>query len=463
MKQPSPPLTYLPAYLGLFAALFLAAVCNMFLDIKYGGFGFETLFWVVVFATTVRIGWRQRGEANDGGRRAQKVVLVLTGVLSVLVFIPMWGFPRAGLAILAMLQASQNCVAVKRRDLHLGLLVSAVMVMFAASHYRADWTMLFYLVPYVIAVVFTLVAEQISRRTQDVRRDSLASGSARGQGIAILAATTTILVATLILYAVTPQVTRPYLFWKFGQVGNLVRVGGAPGTGAAGQQPESQGGSASGGVAAEPAEPRSGGWPTSEEMRAAARRDGMPGWQSSAIDGLADMVETTDLVLKPVRLGLDELWNDIKNWFREHQRELVQSLVATIVAALLAAAWMLLREARPVTWLLARFDYLWFGLLGRHEPGSRGVFQYYAALQRLLDLEGFARQSNVNAREYLAQLTRRYEHLHGEAGEMTSIFEQARYGNREATADQVARMRELYLRMFRGLDDIAGAEQLARG
>lgn len=462
MKQPSPPLTYLPAYIGLFAALFLAAVCNMFLDIKYGGFGFETLFWAVVFATTVRIGWRQHGEASDDGRRGQKVVLVLTGILSVLVFIPMWGFPRAGLAILAMLQASQNCVAVKRRDLHLGLLVSAVMVMFAASHYRADWTMLFYLVPYVIAVVFTLVAEQISRRTQDVRRDSLASGSARGQGIAILAATTTILVTTLLLYAVTPQVTRPYLFWKFGQVGNLVRVGGAPGTGAAGQLPEPQGGSASGG-AAKPAEPRSGGWPTPGEMRTAAQRDGMPGWQSAAIVQLADMVEMTDLVLKPVRLGLDELWNDLKTWFREHQRELVQSLAAMIVAALLAAAWTLLREARPVTWLRARFDYLWLGLLGRHEQGSRGVLRYYAALQRLLDLEGLARQPNVNAREYLFQLIRRYEHLRGEAVEMTSIFEQARYGNREATADQVARMRELYLRMFRGLDDIAGADRLVRG
>lgn len=462
MKQPSPPLTYLPAYLGLFAALFLAAVCNTFLDIKYGAFGFETLFWAVVFATTVRIGWRQRGEANDDGRQGQKVVLVLTAILSVLIFIPMWGFPRAGLAILAMLQASQNCVAVKRRDLHLGLLVSAVMVMFAASHYRADWTMLFYLVPYVIAVVFTLVAEQISRRTQDVRRDSLASGSARGQGIAILAATTTILMAALLLYAVTPQVTRPYLFWKFGQVGNLVRIGGAPGTGAAGLQPGAQGGSASGG-AAEPAEARPGGWPTPGEMRAAARRDGMPGWQSAAIDRLADLIEMTDLVLRPIRLGLDEWWNDLKTWFREHQRGLGQSLAAMIVAALLAAAWMLLREARPVTWLRARLDYLWLGLLGRHEQGSRGVFQYYAALQRLLDLEGLARQSNVNAREYLFQLVRRYQHLRGEAVEMTSIFEQARYGNREATADQAARMRALYLRMFRGLDDIGGVGRLVRG
>ncbi len=143
----SPALTYFPVYVGLFAALTLAAICNSFLDIQYGAFRFEVLLWSLLFAFTLWIGWRQQGEVSAGGKKAQKVVLVAGLLLTLVLFIPMWRFPRAGLAMLLMLQAAQNCVTVTRRQLYLGLLVSLVAVMFAASHYRADWTMLFYLLP----------------------------------------------------------------------------------------------------------------------------------------------------------------------------------------------------------------------------------------------------------------------------------------------------------------------------
>ncbi|OYT96561.1 MAG: hypothetical protein CFE49_06620, partial [Pseudomonas sp. PGPPP3] len=128
---------------------------------QYGAFRFEALLWSLLFVFTLWIGWRQQGEVSAGGKKAQKVVLVVGLLLTVVLFIPLWRFPRAGLAMLLMLQAAQNCVTVTRRQLYLGLLVSLVAVMFAASHYRADWTMLFYLLPYIVAVVFSLVCEQI--------------------------------------------------------------------------------------------------------------------------------------------------------------------------------------------------------------------------------------------------------------------------------------------------------------
>lgn len=58
----SPALSYFPVYVGLFAALTLAAICNSFLDIQYGAFRFEALLWSLLFAFTLWIGWRQQGE-----------------------------------------------------------------------------------------------------------------------------------------------------------------------------------------------------------------------------------------------------------------------------------------------------------------------------------------------------------------------------------------------------------------
>jgi len=94
-------------------------------NIQYGIFGGEVLLWTLAFAWTLHVGWTQRGTTDARGKRMQQHVLLAGGLLS-LVFIRVWGFPRAGLYMLAVLQASLNCVTTTRRELHLGLLVSAV-------------------------------------------------------------------------------------------------------------------------------------------------------------------------------------------------------------------------------------------------------------------------------------------------------------------------------------------------
>lgn len=461
MKPVSPPLTYRPAYVGLFAALFLAMLCNVFLDIQYGAFTFEAVFWAVVFAITLRIGWRQRGEVSAGGRQAQKIVLLLGAVATVLVFMPLWGFPRAGLAMLATLQAAQNCVTVSRRQLHMGLLVSIVMVMFAATHFRADWTMLFYLLPYVVAVVFTLVAEQVSRRAEDTRRASLGGGSARGQGAAILAAVTVILAGGALFYSVTPQVTWPSLFWKYGQPGSIGFLGQAPGSGQSGQSGGSSGhaeqsgdsaGQGSGGGQGDAAQGARGNWPTPAEMREAAGRKGMPQWQASAIRQMADLAELTQVTLTPIRLGLDELLADLQAWLKAHEEQIRQGLLSLILLALLIAAGFLLREARLGLRLGAWFDYVRLGLLPLHAPGNAGVQQYYRALQRLMDVHGQPRHATANTREFLVQVGRHFAHLQRELVEMTFFFERARYGDYRSTPADLARLRASYRRIFRGAD-----------
>lgn len=452
----SPPLTYGPAYLGLYASLLLGIACNAFLDIRYGGFGIEVMLWAGVFAYTLRVGWKQKGFEDEYGRSRQKIVLLLGAVLSVIIFLPMWGLPRGGLYVLAALQAAMNCVTTTRRNLHFGLLVSLIMVMFAATHARADWTMLFYLLPYIVAVVFTLVSEQIARRAQDIRREGLGLASAGGQGAAIAAATATILAFGGLLYAITPQSSFSHLYWKYGQPGAMGRITGAVDSNGAGGSGQG-GGAGSGQSGGETGGGQSiiGGLPSVAQMREAAGRPGMPGWQASAINTLADIIEGTEQILRPIKLGLDELIEDIKQWLKEHLSAVLATLSTLIILALLVAAWLLLREARAGLWLRARFDYLALGLLRWHAAGNRGVRQYYAAMERLYDLYDLKRPQSADAREYLGAVGRRFGHLRREATEATLIFERARYGQAEAGPAEVARMGELYRRMVSQVDRIA--------
>jgi len=333
------PLTYKPAYFGLFAALTLAITCNVFLDISYGSFGTEVLCWSVVFALTLFVGAAQSQSAGTVGIKIQRVVLIAGALAAVFVFLPKWGIPRAGIYILAMLQAANNCVTTTRRHLHLGLLVSAAMVSFAATHSRADWTMLFYLVPYVCATVFTLVAEQINQRALEARQAGIGTIRSRGQGVAVAAASTAILIFTALLYWTTPQITWPYLHWRFGQGASFVTLDSADEAGgqkekrdgesigdnkvsrrndAPGNDPKpsknsdqdtitfptegvargsfkgtANSGTVSPGAAGDATEPLGAGTgsPTAAEMRAAADRPGMPSWQAGVIRALATMRE----------------------------------------------------------------------------------------------------------------------------------------------------------------------------
>jgi len=443
------PLRYLPAYLGLFAAQALALVCNAFLDIQYGGFAVEILLWTVAIALTLRVGWRQGGEVTEVGKRWMGRMLFLGALLTALIFIPMWGFPRAGLYLLAMLMVSYDCVTTTRRHLHLGLLISLIMVMFAATHYRADWTMLFYLVPYVAAVVFTLVAEQINRKADELRQQSLGHQVVGAQGTAIAAATGVILALGLLLYALTPQVTWMSMSWRFGQPAGFsmgdgklqTGNGGGESGGAAGSGAGGSGGAGAGGGSLRP------GWPSPAEMREAAARKGMPEWQRGVINGMADLTDGLGSVMKPVKQRMEALWDALKKWLTNNWDKIAQTLNALGMLALLYALFRLMREARVATWLRTRFDYVRLVLLGMHGTDVNGARTYYEAMVRLFKLHNIERDGHENTREFLAEINSFYRDLRQETGEITRHYEDARYGG-VAGAGQVERMRDLYRLIF---------------
>jgi len=444
----NPPLQYLPAYLGLFSAQVLALACNAFLDIQYRGFATEVLLWTVAFALGLRVGWRQRGEAADVGKRWMRRTLLFGILLSVLVFLPMWGLPRAGVYILAMLMVSYNCVTTTRRHLHMSLLMSVVMVLYAATHFRADWTMLFYLVPYVAAVVFTLVAEQVNRRTDELRQQSLGHQIVGAQGASIAAATVVILGLGLLLYALTPQTTWMSMSWRWGQpsgasLGNEDSQAGNSGFGSS---------KSAGGSGTELPDQGSGsirpGWPSPGEMRAAAARPGMPEWQRDVINGMADLTEKISTATKPAMQDMQQLWDAFKKWLKENRDKVAQALSALGMLALLYALIRLMREARLATWLRTRFDYVRLVLLGLHRTDAHGARTIYEAMVRVFRLQNIERDGHENTREYLAEISSYYRHLRQETGELTRHYEDARYGG-SASAAQVARMRDLYRQVFK--------------
>lgn len=450
----SPSLRYSPAYLGLFVAQVLALTCNTFLDIQYGIFGTEVLIWSIAYGLTLSVGWRQHGEASEAGSRWMRRSAIFGALISVVIFIPMWGFPRAGLYILAALQVSYNCMVTTRRHLYLSLLISLVMVLFAASHYRADWTMLFYLVPYVVAVVFTLVSEQINRKTDELRQQSLAREVVGAQGTAIAAATLMILLLGLLLYALTPQVTWLSLSWIWGQPAavSVGEGGGSPGVGGNQSGAGGSGGSGGGGGSGGQGTAQSSGWSTPGEMRQAAARKGMPGWQADAINGMADMVEALEGILQPALDLWEELKKKIKKWLQENRDDIVLALLLLAALALLYALWRLLREARAATWLRTRYDYFYLVMLGMAGRDVGGATLCYEAMTRLFELQDIAHSRHRNTREYLAEINAYYRELSRETGEMTRLYEDARYG-KHPDGVPIGHMRELYRRIFRHLHD----------
>jgi len=363
-------------------------------------------------------------------------------------FLYMWGMPRAGIYLLVFLQASCNCVTTTRRQLYLGLLVALVMVIFASSHYRADWTMLFYLLPFVIAVVFTLAAEQINRRAEEIRSLSLEQKMLGGQAAAIASATLSILILGAAFYAITPQTSWMTLSSNFGlPAATAIAHDVVP---EQGRQGSSSGKTEYGSGGLEPVRSQ---WPTPDEMRQAAQRSGMPHWQSVTILTMADAAEALQWQLAPIRQAFGDWWEALKKWLQKNVAKLIGMLLALMLLALATGLALLLREARAGIWLRTRFDYWRYVVFGRHGPGHEGIRQLYGAVERLFALHGEARPETRNTQEYFRCMSLVRPALRLELLAITLQFEDSRYGVKPPDQAQIQAMRERYRRVFRVLNE----------
>ncbi|MDH4285220.1 MAG: DUF4129 domain-containing protein, partial [Gallionellaceae bacterium] len=193
-------------------------------------------------------------------------------------------------------------------------------------------------------------------------------------------------------------------------------------------------------------------WSSSGEMRRAAARQGMPGWQRDAINSMADMVEGLGELMQPVMQSMHELWNDFKKWLEKNRDNIILGFILLGILALLYALWRLFREAKAAIWLRTRYDYFTLVWLRMIDGDGHGVQKCYEAMVRLFELQEIEKGRNENTREYLAEIMAYFRQLSIETGEMTRHYEDARYG-RGANAMQAERMRELYQRIYRHLEE----------
>jgi hypothetical protein len=417
------PLTAAPVYVGLWLSLVLALACNAFLDIRYGSFAFETGVWAVLMGGSLWLAWRQQGVVSDAGQRAQTILLWAAGGVFLLLFMPIWGLPQAGVYLLAALQAASNCTAVTRRKLYQGMTVALVLVLYASAHYRANWSMLFYLIPFLMVAVFTLVADQISQHSATLAARQVSHSATGGQWQAIGSASGMILLVSLLLYLLTPQPDWGSLNWRYGQASNTAVVNAADGNPAA---PGQGGGAGSGNdtPSAQGSPARAGDFDPAQ-MRQLARQPGMPGWQAGAINALADAVERLSAPIARILLIL-------------------------LALALLAAALFLLREVRPLQWLRIRLDYL---LLWRIQPGKAGAYAVYRATERLFARYGTARAASQSVREFQAMMARFHPDSRTALACIGQTFEAARYGGITPDTAQLHQARAAYYALYRKLTD----------
>lgn len=444
------PLNYLPVYIGLFAIEMLAIICNCFLDISYGIFTTEVFLWFLAIAYSLRVAQRQAGVAKSNGNKIKNRFSILSLFLFPFIFIPMWGFPRAGVYLLGLLLVAYNCTITTSKQLHLAVLISLVLVIFASSHYRADWSMLFYLIPYVIALVFTLVAEQINRKVEDTYLNSLNKQLIGAQAYAIAAACLIILFIGLFLYLITPQVIWTSFSSQWGSPASSSMQGNSGNANDRGGSGSGDGELSQGN--ANDIRVSSNSLPTSAEIRKMARRPGMPEWQSETMMAMANALDGYEEHLKPIVIYFADLWEVFKEWLKKNLETIIFLLVALMLLMIMFGLSRLFKEAKVTLWVLSRWDYLRLGILVMHAPDEQAVIQYYKATERLFYLHDMERSKFNNAQEYLRNIPTLRKDIKTLLLELTTLFEDSRYGLQGASTDKIKRMRTLYCRIYQCIE-----------
>lgn len=429
-------------YLGLFVAELTALACDVFLDIQYGDISNQLIFWMIMLGGSLLVAWRQKGKVKAPGKTCQLGLLVFGFLLFFFVFMRIWDTSRASLYMLGMLQASYNCVVVAKRQLNLSLLISFVFVIYATSHYRADWTMLFYLIPYLAAVVYTLVTEQIHSRMEYVRLGSLSGAVDPGLWGAISSASLAILLIGVCLYSITPQITLQFGDWLYGQESPYYQGNGPELSTGSGNAAGKRDNGGNGG----------GQWLTPQEMRAAANRPNMPKWQAAMIGKAADIGEAAQQLLAPAVVNAMDWLQAVSEILKIYYLPFLFLLLILIILMLAMGFGAFLYELPWVIWLCMQWDYLWLGLFANHESGHRGAMQYYRAMTRVFAFHEVALVKTENSREYLQQIHRWHKPVYPQASELTVLFENSRYGGQTPAQDHLLRMRRLYTTIFRRIE-----------
>lgn len=436
------PLTHLPTYVGVWAVLCLGIACNLMVNLRAFAFTPALVIFAVACAITLLVGWRQQGIESESGRKARKITTVCGAIATLIVLLPMFGMPLAGVYVMALLQLAENCVMVTRRHVYRALLISAGMVIFACMQYRANWTLFIYLLPYVVAVTFTLVASQISQRMQNVRVLASGAASKRAQGMAMASATATILAAGLLIYSISPQVT-----WPFMKQQVQILSGEGP---LSFEQFEETSTSPLGRVLGNLAKrlPWTK-WPDEDEVVAVLQDAELPEWQKELIESVATAGRQAITAVSEATKSLSDALTDLRDWMKKNKALVAKILLALLIAALLLGFLVLFREGRPLLWLRTKFDYWYLVRLRRFTASRQSAQVFFCATERLMALRVLEREPDWTARQYAARIAAMSRPDTPVMSVITKEFELARYGTAAVTAESIERMCQAYAQLVR--------------
>lgn len=200
------------------------------------------VYWSVLpmlYGLALAYGYQRRHQHGTGSQVLRLGVVVL-GALAA--FVLNASEPAAVLFYAAaMVQVSLGVTLARERALYASLVISVLMLGFAASRPRSDTPLLLMLLPFFACFIFTLVANQFSQGQQN-----MVHGASRGGFLSRLGAGLVAIVLTLVLgitaVSVTPMGGMGPLQWKLDrdfllelaggkeQPGGYARLGGTGGT-----------------------------------------------------------------------------------------------------------------------------------------------------------------------------------------------------------------------------------------
>lgn len=401
-----------------------------YLDRMYGGFGVQSLLWMVWALLGFGAGVFNLRRSPGAGRTLWVVMGFLGCVLALVPGMALYALPRLGSVTLLVIMGARACVLRTQRDLYFALTAIFVVSFMVGTHLDAEWSLWFYLGP-AWALGALALAWQHAAGTALSRWIKL-SMTLGFVGVSFVLASALFLFAprppTLGFGFLPPGTDTPGLFkWPAGE-------GGAQGAGA-GQTGSPSGSSGWGRRGA------SGGAPTLAQqwkamlghMRSAATDPFMPRWQREAARGMLDaaqsVVDKVEAWFKPSPDGTSE--------GNARAAAAARGSVLWWLLVLLAAWWgwrnryrLGLQVALAGAWLLAR-----------HLP-VQSMRLSAGAMTWCLSMLRHPRQPGQSVREHWAgapritPLARRWQ------GHALELYCAMRFGGRPATRRQALQMHQ---------------------
>jgi hypothetical protein len=201
---------YPPVYGAVFFVLVIAVSAVVSEAESSAASVIATSFWALFCGVGLFAGWRYRATQSEAIKIASNVIAGLAAVLFLGGLVAV-GIEKAFLILLIGIQAARNFTLSTRKDFYYSYVISLVLVLHAASASK-DTLFLLYLIAYVLAIMFALMADHVDEtlsQAQGGDREFLVNKMSlpvKGVGLAALT-----MALAVVLYLFVPRPPTPMI------------------------------------------------------------------------------------------------------------------------------------------------------------------------------------------------------------------------------------------------------------